>query len=172
MVDVQGELDPESLQKIIRMAKESPRIIKASVYKGLRTAAEPAAQAARDEVLGTVPGKLSQGRTWTGKKRAVAARSYHTGLRAGIAAGVKVGIRAGNDPGVRITSGSTGLRPDQYRMNRTYNQPTFKHPVFGHGSAKQAGKEWFQKPIEKTKPQITEAVQKAMEEAAERLAGI
>ena len=173
-MEIKAELDPESLRKIISMAKQATPTLKREVYKEIRTAAQPAADAAKEAILGPPPPRLSQGRTWTNRRRPPSTRlPQHTGLREGIAAGVKVGLGSGAyTMGVRITSSSSGLKPSQYRMNRTYDKPSFRHPVFGHGSAKQAGKEWFFQPIRESRPRFTEGVKKAMNEASERLAAL
>lgn len=170
------ELDPASLRKILLMAKEARPVLRRSTTALLRTAAGPAAQAARDKVLGPVPDKMSQGRTLGGfgRRRPPSARSFHSGLRAGIAAGVKISVRAGSetrDAGIRITSGNSGLRPDQYRMNRTYKNETFRHPVFGKGSAIQRGQtDWFYGPLNARQNEFKASVLAAMDLAAEGLA--
>ena len=168
MENIRAELDPESLRKIVAMAKEVRPALKRSVYKDLREAADPVAQAARDEVMNVLPPRMAGAKVgWH-----PATRSRHTGLREAIAAGVSVGLGSGAmTNGIRITSSGSKLRAGAQRMNRTYNQATFKHPVFGHGSVTQAGHDqWFQKPIEKARPQFQDAILKAMNEAAERLA--
>lgn len=178
-MEAEARLDPESLRKIISMAREAEPALKRHVYAGIREAAGPAAEAARDAVLS---GPGGTGRAWrpvrsytrkgglsrTGGRGTVQRGS---GLRSGIAAGVAIGLGSGiYTMGVRITSSSKNLRADQYRMNRTYDKPTFRHPVFGRGSVAQAGKEWFYGPIEAQRGQFTDAVAKAMEKAAEELA--
>lgn len=174
MAEVHGELSPESLRKIIAMAKEAPRALKTSVYKNIRAAAQPAAEAAKAAVMEAPPAKVGQGRDYIGRRRAPRSnRNYHSGLRENIAKGVKIGLGSGAyTMGVRITSSNRYLRPDQYRMNRTYDKPVFRHPVFGHGSAAQAGREWFYGPIESKRHEFEGGVAKAMDEAAERLAGL
>ncbi len=172
---VRVELDPASLRKILLMAKEARPVLRRATTATLRAAAEPAAQASRDKVLGPVPEKMPQ-RTLSriGRQRPASTRSYHSGLRAGIAAGVKISVRAGSetrDAGIRITSGNTALRPDQYRMNRTYKNETFRHPVFGKGSAVQHGQtNWFYGPLNSRHTEFEASVLAAMKIAAEGLA--
>ena len=155
MENIHAELDPESLRRLILMAREAPTVLKTSVYAGLRASAEPAAEAARQAVL-SAP---SEG-------------SRHTGLRQNIAAGVKIGLSASaRSAGIKITSSNSALPANQYRMNRTFDKETFYHPVFGHKPmVAQRGKEWFYGPIRESRPLFHEGVQKAMDETAERLA--
>lgn len=177
---IEAALDPESLRKIMEMAKQASKIIKTEVYNGIKEAAKPAADAAKESVMSA---PTTGGRTWRpmrsySKKSGYMIRNkprskgemHGSGLRSGIAAGVTVGLGAGaNTQGVRITSSNKGLREDQYRMNRTYNNDTFRHPVFGQGSVVQTGKEWFFKPIAEKRPEFEESIARAMEQAAERL---
>jgi hypothetical protein len=183
---IRVEPDPASLRKILLMAKEAAPVLRRSTTALLRAAAEPAAQASRDKVLSA---PSSGGHTW--RQRAVFTKSGRVirnakqaaskssqyrgaGLRSGIAAGVGIALRTGGKAGtagIRITSGNTGLRADQYRMNRTYAKLVFRHPVFGKGSVDQLGQpDWFYGPLNARHPEFEASVLAAMKIAAEGLA--
>jgi hypothetical protein len=170
---VEIKLEPESLRRIMRMAKEVDPVLKRSIYKELRTAGDVAAQAARDAVTGTLPAKADNRSTLQKALRhKVPTRATGNGaLRAAIAKGVRVGLGAGaNSKGIRITSSDRYLPDSQKAMNRVYRLQTFRHPVFGGpGWANQRGKDWFYAPIKNQKPQFEAAVLAALHSAAEQL---
>jgi hypothetical protein len=166
------KLDQESLRRVLAMAKEAGPTVRRQVAKGIRTAAEPAAQAARDKVTSELPPKANQA---TGIRRILGRGRYRTrtrstGLRANIARGVSIATRtSGRSAGVRIQASAKHLLPSQKNMPRTYNKPTFHHPVFGRGSVPQHGNPWFYKPIQDKKNEIGDAVLRALQAAAEEL---
>lgn len=171
-----AELSPESFAKLQRMAKEAGPKMRRRTSAAIRLAAQPAAEAAKATVTGSLPPKatqlgVSRKGIRVGKSRG-SQGSSHTGLRENIAKGVSVRLRnEGLKAGVRIVSSAKAMPANQYRMNRTYQRATFKHPVFGHKPmVNQHGIDWFFPPIRAKRPQIEAAVIVAMNEAAESIA--
>lgn len=162
--------------RLLAMAKAAGPTLKKKLAEGIRLAAEPAAQAARDKVLGELPPKADQRGTvarLTGRAQRFGGNRNHTGLRQNIARGVSVSINSsGNRAGVRISSSALFLTPSQraHGMNRVYNLETFRHPVFGkRNTAAQHGIRWFYGPIESKKNAITDAVVRAMQDTADEV---
>ena len=165
-------MSPASINKLRRMAREAGPTIARSTNKALRASGELGRTAARNSVLGPPPVKADQrshaerraGATYRmGRNRA------HSGLRAGIAAGTRVAL--GTSKGIRIASTSTSLPVNQKGMNRVYQRPSFRHPVFGNRNAwaNQHGKDWFYGPILKVAVPMRESIAVAVTVAAEEL---
>jgi hypothetical protein len=176
VADYKVEPSRESMVRLLQMAKAAGPTLKKKLYEGIRLAAEPAAQAARDKVMGELPPKADQRGTvarLTGRAQRLGSSRGHTGLRQNIARGVSVSINSsGKSAGVRISSSAVFLTPSQraHGMNRVYNLETFRHPIFGgRKTAAQHGIRWFYGPISSKKNAFTSAVLRAMQETADEL---
>ena len=104
----------------------------------------------------------------------------HTGLRQRIAAGMTVQVATSmrGRAGVFIRA-TTRRMPDwQKPMVRVYNQPRFRHPVFARTRlfglrsvwVTQTGHPYFDRPIEGETRKMQDLVQRALDEAIDKIA--
>lgn len=129
--------------------------LKAALRKRMKAAADVAAADVRAEVL-KAPRSHGSGRS--------------RGLRRGIAAGVKVTLSASpTKVGVAIQATGAKLPPDMRRLVRAYNKPKFRRRVFGGPWVEQAGRPYFDKPIEAHQGDVQAAVLAAMEDAVDSI---
>lgn len=153
------ELDVETREFVElsqHLAKFAPELRK-QMRKRLTTAARPAVKAVRAEV-----------------RSAPTAGGQSRGLRAGIAKGIRTDLsdRGNRFVGLRIRATSSGLSASQKGMQRKYNLPSFRHPVFGDRSVwvEQAGHPYFYEPIRKHHPAMRAAFEAAVAEAVAEIA--
>lgn len=155
------ELDESSLRRLVAAfdAEDNGVKLRRDLAKHLRKAVDPAAEAARHEVLAMRSGGLA-----------------HEGesLRTAVAAQVKVNAKlSGDTVGVQVRAGSRG--PRNFRgAARRLNQPGgWRHPVYGQSGVwvHQIGKPgWFDRPIRARREEYKQAVLAAMNDAADRIA--
>lgn len=95
------------------------------------------------------------------------------GMRQGIADGLKVQVLtvSKSKPGVVIVASADRMPRGKALMLKAWQKVTFKHPVFGDKAVlvEQAGRPFFDGPIEANKSKVTTAVNKAMQQAADSL---
>jgi hypothetical protein len=97
------------------------------------------------------------------------------GLRQGIADGLKVQVMtASKRPGVTITATKSKMPFGKAPMVKAWQKASFRHPVFGNTAvfATQVGHPYFDATILANKDKVTTAVNAAMTEAANTLAGV
>lgn len=151
--------DVTDFSTLFGKSSEVPEKLRAQLRKRIRGAAEVAAADARRTVLQPPlhPGRHPRSR----------------GLREQIAAGVKVSVNtASGRPGVVIKSSAAGLDSSRRRLVRAYDlQGGWRHPVFADSNVwvRQVGRPYFATVIERHRGEVTDAVQKAMQDAAEAL---
>lgn len=140
-------------------AEENGVKLRRDLAKHLRQAVDPAAAAARREVLAMGSAGLP-----------------HEGesLRTVVASQVRVSAKlAGDAVGVRVTAGSRGPRQFRHAARRLNQAKGWRHPVYGrHGVwVHQIGiPGWFDKPIRARREEYRQAVLAAMRESADRIA--
>jgi len=108
-------------------------------------------------------------RTWN--RRRLQARS----LRAQIAAGVRlVNRRSGKDAGVLIRTSASKLPADQKALPRAMNRGRWRHPFFGNREfwieQTVTPKGWFSDTAKKNHPQLSRAIESAVDDAVMDLA--
>lgn len=130
--------------------------LKAALRKRMKAAADLAAADVKTEVR-KPPRSKGRGR--------------HRGLRDGIAAGITITLStSATKVGVAIQATGSKLPPDMRRLVRAYNKPRFRHRVFGSSTwVDQAGRPYFNAPIEAHQADIQAAVVEAMKDATESL---
>lgn len=89
-------------------------------------------------------------------------------MRSQIGSGIRTLIRTGKTvQGVLIESTGRGLSSGRRGMHRTWNKPTFRHPVFGNRDAwvSQSGNPYFGSTIARHADEARAAVVEALDEA-------
>lgn len=135
--------------------KEIDRTLPDKLRKGLREAAKPAAEDAKQRVL------------------ALPVRGVkHSGLRGRVARGVGIQAGVGRGLGVRIV---TGMRDPQQRKLPEYldDKRGWRHPVYGNRHVwvhQSTGGSWFRETIAEHRPQIERDVTQVLDDAAETVA--
>lgn len=155
------QVDQSSLRRLVAAfdAEDNGVKLRRDLAKHLRKAVDPAAEAARREVLAMHSGGLA-----------------HEGesLRTVVAAQVKVNAKlSGDEVGVRVRAGSKGPRQFRGAARRLNQAQGWRHPVYGqHGVwVHQLGKPgWFDRPIRARREEYRQAVLAAMNDAADRIA--
>lgn len=151
--------DVNDFSTLFGKSSEVPEKLRAQLRARIRGAAEVAAADVRRTVLEPPlhPGQRPRSR----------------GLREQIAAGIKVSVStASSRPGVVIKSSAAGLDPSRRRLVRAYDlQGGWRHPVFADSNVwvRQVGRPYFATVIEHHRGKVTDAVQKAMQDAAQVL---
>lgn len=182
---VDGELgariDPGSLRKLVQASRTWDKVSRAEMRKGLRATAAQGAEAAKREVLGPPPPRLSSARLRVRNRSTFANSNFgfrHKSMRSNLAKGVKVSIstgRVGKDgtvtgEGVRVTASGSNLNQSDQAMVKAYMAKQFRHPVFGSQRyATQRGKNWFFDPLFKGRADYQAAIVKAIESASEAI---
>ncbi len=153
------EVDQRDLRRlVVALHKEGDgKELRKDLVKGLRAAATPAAQAAKQSIL-SMPATGASDREGAS-------------LRTAVAGGVKVEIRTTGKVGVFVVAKSTGMPRNFRNAPKRLNAKSWRHPV--HGTKKwvtQVGKPgWFDDAVKKAKPGANRAAAEAMDGMAQRI---
>jgi hypothetical protein len=73
--------------------------------------------------------------------------------------------------GVYIVASGKSLPESQRRLVRSFNRPTFRHPVFGDRTSwvVQQGHPYFDKTIEAKEPEVRKAIEDAIDTATKAM---
>ncbi len=157
------EVDQRDLTRLgIALRAESDGVgLRRDLVAGLKTAAEPAAAAARTAILSM-------------RAKGDGQRLVRSGpsLRQSVAAGVKTAVRTGGrSAGVFVTAGKTGMPRGFAEAPKRLNARRWRHPVFATTEwVYQSGKPgWFDDTLSQARPAALAAAQQAMDNVATRI---
>ncbi len=175
-------VDAREFYRVLKMAKDFDSKFHKRLQKDLREAGQVAANAARDEVRKPPPPRLAkkQQTHFSGGRKVVdgdtVTRTKHD-LREHITKGIKVRTNASERArrvGVFVVS--EGSDKASKALKRHYDsEKGWRHPVFPpKGSSRdtwnwapQVGRPYFSSVMEKHRPQVEEAVRKALAQAVD-----
>jgi hypothetical protein len=153
---VEFTVTPQGFRELLQRTAEFDKAQARFLRRNIRDAAKVVMGYVRTEVMGGT-------------------YNANVGLRAGIAAGLKVQVSTSQSrPGVTIRATSSAMPPGKAPMVKAWQKKgSFRHPVFGNPDvwAEQTGHPYFYKTVFEHRDKITKAVNAAMEQAAELLAG-
>jgi hypothetical protein len=106
------------------------------------------------------------------RERITEARTIRTTTSKQVAAGIGFRMGTGKSPFVRFAASGSKLPPARRAMAKALNKKSFRHPVFGDRTApwvEQAGRPYFGAVILDERERLLEAINKAMDEIAEKV---
>lgn len=153
------EPDRASFDRVTRALEDERdgKKLKAQLVSDLEDIVQPAVEEARSNVMAYQTGGLP-----------------HEGepLRSAVAAGVSSYVRLGDHPVVGIEASKTGMpRKFANAPKRLNERRGWRHPVYGTGKwVTQLGAPgWFDDPIQRRMEKYKKAVQKALQDVADRI---
>lgn len=149
---MQFSADPQGFRELLKATADFDKVLSRNVRRGIRDASKTVAAKAQAEV---------RSGSYTADE----------GLRDGIARGIRVQIStSARQPGVRIVATGAGLPDGKKNMANVWEHDSFRHPVFGHDAwVEQPGHRYFFRTIYDNRATVTDAVTKAMQQAATEL---